>query len=502
MNKAQGNHLLTRLSEYVQSRSYPFHMPGHKRQEIPDGLEGKFGNGYEIDITEIDGFDNLHHPDGILKDAMEMAAESYGAKRSFFLVNGSTCGILAAVCGTTEFGGTILMARNCHKSVYHGVILQRLSVKYLWPEFIGEKWESCGIFGGVTSEMVREALLEGQAEGKKISAVLVVSPTYEGVVSDIAKIAETVHEFGIPLIVDEAHGAHFSFGKECLAVPESAVGLGADLVIQSLHKTLPSFTQTAILHVCGELADVGKVEQYLGMFQSSSPSYLLMAGIDRCIRYMCESGLREMRRYEQRMKQFYEAVRECRALLILDRGIIGNYGVADWDFSKIVIGTGRIPGLTGERLGKILRERYQLEMELCAAEYVIGMTSLMDREDGLRRLLQAILELDLEFSEKIRAVGEKSQKTAYERFPMPVKKCSIGEAFGAPGRRVALFESFGLVSKEFLYLYPPGIPIITPGEMISEDILSLICGYLKAGLSVQGISDHSVSTILTVAPEE
>ena len=269
----QNTGLLEQLQEYGQSDYYPFHMPGHKRASLD------FPNPYQIDITEIDGFDNLHHPEGVLKDAMERASGIYKSDKSWFLVNGSSCGILSAVCGLTKPGGTILMSRNCHKSVYHGVFQNQLHAQYLYPQYLPE----FGIQGGILPEDVENSL----KSGSDIQAVLIVSPTYEGMVSDIEEIAKIVHKYGIPLIVDEAHGAHFPFAYQG-GFPVSALDLGADVVIQSLHKTLPSFTQTGILHWKRGYSDCEKIERYLQIYQSSSPSYLFMAGIDRCIATMAE----------------------------------------------------------------------------------------------------------------------------------------------------------------------------------------------------------------------
>ena len=394
--------LLERLTEYAGSDAYPFHMPGHKRREIPDGIPGGFPDPYGIDITEIDGFDNLHHAEGILKDAMETAAAIYGADRSWYLVNGSTCGILSAVFATTENGGKILTARNCHKAVYHAICLNRLEAEYLYPEEITE----FGINGGIRAEDVRKALEKdamhcagnsGDVRGKitKIQAVLITSPTYEGVVSDIRAIADAAHEYGIPLIVDEAHGAHLEYADQCHSFPKSALEYGADIVIQSLHKTLPCFTQTAILHVKGKFVDQDRVSRYLSMFQTSSPSYLFMAGMERCIRYMDGDGRNGMVRYEKRLEHFMERMEGLQVLEVLDREICGKYRtVAGWDPSKIVVSTMRAEDFHGEELAETLRRKYHLEMEMTAPEYVIAMTSLMDTEEGFERLGTALLEID------------------------------------------------------------------------------------------------------------
>ena len=502
--------LLERLTEYAGSDAYPFHMPGHKRREIPDGIPGGFPDPYGIDITEIDGFDNLHHAEGILKDAMETVAAIYGADRSWYLVNGSTCGILSAVFATTENGGKILTARNCHKAVYHAICLNRLEAEYLYPEEITE----FGINGGIRAEDVRKALEKdamrcagnsGNVRGKitKIQAVLITSPTYEGVVSDIRAIADAAHEYGIPLIVDEAHGAHLEYADQCHSFPKSALEYGADIVIQSLHKTLPCFTQTAILHVKGKLVDQDRISRYLSMFQTSSPSYLFMAGMERCIRYMDGDGRNEMVRYEKRLEHFMERMEGLQVLEVLDREICGKYRtVAGWDPSKIVVSTMRAEDFHGEELAETLRRKYHLEMEMTAPEYVIAMTSLMDTEEGFERLGTALLEIDgalrrrTESGRKEKAASE-TPEGLESKLSHPVRRTLICEAMDADTERTALQDTVGKVSAEFVYLYPPGIPIIAPGEVFTDAIVEKIMAYKAAGLLVQGPADPDADVILT-----
>ena len=502
--------LLERLTEYVGSDAYPFHMPGHKRREIPDGIPGGFPDPYGIDITEIDGFDNLHHAEGILKDAMETAAAIYGADRSWYLVNGSTCGILSAVFAATENGGKILTARNCHKAVYHAICLNRLEAEYLYPEEITE----FRINGGIRAEDVRKALEKdamrcagnsGDVRGKitKIQAVLITSPTYEGVVSDIRAIADAAHEYGIPLIVDEAHGAHLEYADQCHSFPKSALEYGADIVIQSLHKTLPCFTQTAILHVKGKLVDQDRISRYLSMFQTSSPSYLFMAGMERCIRYMDGDGRNEMIRYEKRLERFMERMEGLQVLEVLDREICGKYRtVAGWDPSKIVVSTMRAEDFHGEELAETLRRKYHLEMEMTAPEYVIAMTSLMDMEEGFERLGTALLEIDgalrrrMESGRKEKAASE-TPEGLESKLSHPVRRMLICEAMDADTERTAFQDTVGKVSAEFVYLYPPGIPIIAPGEVFTDAIVEKIMAYKAAGLLVQGPADPDADVILT-----
>lgn len=507
--------LLERLTEYAGSDAYPFHMPGHKRREIPDGIPGGFPDPYGIDITEIDGFDNLHHAEGILKDAMDEAAAIYGTDRSWYLVNGSTCGILSAVFATTENGGKILTARNCHKAVYHAICLNRLEAEYLYPEEITE----FGINGGIRAEDVRKALEKdamhcagnsGDVRGKitKIQAVLITSPTYEGVVSDIRVIADVAHEYGIPLIVDEAHGAHLEYADQCHSFPKSALEYGADIVIQSLHKTLPCFTQTAILHVKGKLVDQDRISRYLSMFQTSSPSYLFMAGMERCIRYMDGDGRNEMIRYEKRLERFMERMEGLQVLEVLDREICGKYRtVAGWDPSKIVVSTMRAEDFHGEELAETLRRKYHLEMEMTAPEYVIAMTSLMDTEEGFERLGTALLEIDGAL--RRRTESRRKEKAASEtpeglesKVSHPVRRMLICEAMDADTERTAFQDTVGKVSAEFVYLYPPGIPIIAPGEVFTDAIVEKIMAYKAAGLLVQGPADPDADVILTLSSED
>ena len=235
--------LIERLKKYRRLDMYPFHMPGHKRAE---GIKLSFPDPFSVDITEIDGFDNLHHPEGILKDSMEWASSLYGSDRTWYLVNGSTCGLLSAISAAVSHGGKILVSRNCHKAVYHGIYLNHLEAVYVYPQPV----PGLGIQGGILPEDVENAL----KNDPDIQAVLIVSPTYDGIVSDVEAIAKIVHKAGLPLIVDEAHGAHFAYGD---AFPKSALELGADAVIQSVHKTLPSLTQTALLHVKNNRPDGG-----------------------------------------------------------------------------------------------------------------------------------------------------------------------------------------------------------------------------------------------------
>jgi arginine/lysine/ornithine decarboxylase len=477
--------LLRKLMEYGKSDFYPFHMPGHKRQ-YEESFAIDFPNPFSIDITEIDGFDNLHHPAGILKESMEWASKIYGSSRTYYLINGSSSGILSAISGTVSRGGTILMSRNCHKSAFHGVFLNQLRTEYIYPQII----KSFGIQGGLLPEKIEEMLMNHP----KIQAVFVVSPTYDGIVSDIEAIAKVVHRFRLPLIVDEAHGAHFSFGRRG-GFPVSAIELGADVVIQSLHKTLPSFTQTAVMHVREGYVDMGRLDRYVHMYQTSSPSYVLMAGIESCIRYMTGDGREEMKLFSGKIKEVRRILSGLKHLRLLTDKEKGMYGIYEMDCSKVIIST-RGTGKSGAWLAGWLRKEYHLEMEMCGSDYVTAILTLADTQEGLERLCNALLYIDSKISTKERFEGGNTLCQELER--MVECRMTIAEAMEESRCKVKIPDGEGRVSAEFVYVYPPGIPIVVPGEVLKKESVDLIMKYKEMGLAVQGMEDEKSGEIYVV----
>ncbi len=477
--------LLKKLMEYGKSDFYPFHMPGHKRHSH-GSFADDFPNPFSIDITEIDGFDNLHYPEGILKESMEWASRVYGSCRTYYLVNGSSSGILSAISGTVSRGGTILMSRNCHKSAFHGVFLNQLRVKYIYPQIIPE----FGIQGGLLPKNIEEMLMNH----RQIQAVFIVSPTYDGIVSDIKAIADVVHKFSLPLIVDEAHGAHFSFGRDG-DFPVSALELGADVVIQSLHKTLPSFTQTAVMHVKEGYVDIGRLDRYVHMYQTSSPSYVLMAGIEGCIRYMAGEGLEQMRLFSGKIGEVRNVLSGMKHLKLLTDQEKGLNGIYDMDRSKIIVST-RGTGKSGAWLDDRLRKDYHLEMEMCGSDYVTAITTLADTQEGLERLCNALLHIDSGLSAE---EGYEDGNRLYQGFErMTECRMSIAQAMDEPRRRIAITDGEGMISAEFVYVYPPGIPIVVPGEVLKKESIDLIMKYKELGLAVQGMEDEKSRELFVV----
>lgn len=449
-----------KLEQYSKSDYYPFHMPGHKRR-----MEWDI-NPYEIDITEIEGFDNLHHPTEILKEAEERAADLYHAKQSFYLINGSTSGILTAISSAVSFGGTLLMARNVHKSVYHAVYLRHLKTEYLHP-----KLTSSGLQGEIMAWEVELQL----KRNPHIEAVMITSPTYEGIVSNISEIAKICHRYQVPLIVDEAHGAHFGFHEY---FPESAITQGADLIIQSMHKLLPSLTQTALLHINDEsYVDVKKVKFFLGVYQTSSPSYLLMAGMERCIRLLKEKKEKLFSEYVDKLCRFYQEMEQLSMIEILTE--------KNMDRSKIVISV-KDTNMSGQELYETLLQRYHLQMEMASGSYVLAMSSIMDTEDGFLRLQHALMEIDGTLHRQ-----EKTDTNHFieEFYAEHEKKIEIYEALEQSGVVVGLEDAVGKISRDTIFLYPPGIPVLLPGEFIEEATAAKIRKAMALGLNIQGNSE-------------
>ena len=431
--------LLKRLTEYNRTR-IPMHMPGHKRNTALLGNNLPYG----IDITEVDGFDNLHELEGVLKETAERFAKLYGAKETFPLVGGSTCGILAAMYALTSPGDHALMSRGSHKSVYHGVELLALTPHYLLPET-----DELGIFQGISPAQVEKAF----SETPEIKLVIITSPTYEGVVSNIAEIAEICHRNGALLLVDAAHGAHFGFTD---AFPENAVKLGADVVVMSLHKTLPSLTQTALLAVCTSRVDAKKIQNSLSVFESSSPSYVLLSSIDECAHFMKETGKEKLENLSANLRAFYEKANGLKHLSVF------HYG----DISKIMIST-KNATISGFVLAEKLRAEFFIETEMASENFVLAMATLCDKKKHFRKLLSALLAVDKTLS------FEESEKTA-RALPLPEMLSIPSDARKKQGEFVSLENAVGRECLEYIWHFPPGVPLFCPGEKISEELTIVI----------------------------
>lgn len=457
--------LYRQIRAYLDRDLLPMHMPGHKRNR-----KSSAGLPYDWDLTEVEGTDDLHHPEGILKEAMDRAAALFGARETFFLVNGSTCGILSAVRACLPPGGTILAAGNCHRSVFHAIELCGLLTRFLEPPCIAD----FGICGSIPPSRVEEMLEKYPDTG----AVILTSPTYEGVVSDIRSISQICRRHGIPLIVDEAHGAHLGLTRGC-GFPQSAVRLGADLVVQSPHKTLGSLTQTALLHVCSDRVPAERIGRQLDIFETSSPSYPLMVSLDECICTVMEEGEKLFSDWERRLSEFERASAGLGKIRILTGKEEGIFAL---DRSKILIDTGRL-GLTGREAADILRKDFGIETEMSLGTCLLAMTGPFDREDALTVLSDALLKMDAREGNSLPAASFSSMEAREEREAVRIssalwKKTASVPADQAPGR----------ICAEYVYCYPPGIPLLVPGERVSPERIRHIRALSQSGAFVRHTS--------------
>lgn len=550
MNSIHSNESLEAQLRCLAKTAYPFHMPGHKRRLAPsEDLPVSW------DFTEVEGADDLHHAEGILLAAMQRTALLFHAKRTWYLVGGSTVGNLAAIRACAKKGSEILAARNCHKSVYHAIELLDLSVHWLMPTEDAD-WK---IPGSIRPEDVERGL----SSHPKCSCVVLTSPTYEGVVSDIGNIANICHAHGVPLVVDEAHGAHFGLFSEG-GFPESAITLGADLVVQSAHKTLPSLTQTALLHWNSVYVSEEEVERQLDVFETSSPSYLLMASLDGCTGLLREQGPELFAAWRARLCHLDAAAEKLRHYQILCYGRDTrkqHKSFYDFDGSKLLL-RAEDPALTGSQLAAVLRKDYAIESEYHLGRNVLLMTSCADTEEGFSLLERALLDLDQragkagrgtawsgrtgdeekgstencgqgsretgsknkgekeaggidgsgpkeankqEYREKERKDRESREAESSQAESKQTESnhkssnrdreetafaCGttagetmlpIGDAADLPAEEVQESASAGRIAAEYVFPYPPGIPVLVPGEKITKGALAALTAARAGG---------------------
>lgn len=462
--------LFEKLNTYKDSDVYPFHMPGHK---MGRGIELK--DAFAMDITEIDGFDNLHHPEGVIDVAQKLCAKTFGAEESIFLVNGSSCGIIASIMSICGDGENIIVARNSHKSVMDALVLSGASPSYVMPEIV----EEFNIFGAVSAKAVEEAC----NENPDAKAVIVVSPTYEGIVSDIDSIAKIVHEKNMVLIVDSAHGSHMHFNS---FFPKTAIECGADIVIESLHKTLPCPTQTSVLHILGARVDRERLKKCLTMVQTSSPSYIFMAAIDKCRDYLDNKGKEDFEIYVNLLKEFREEVKGLKNLRLMDSSIVNKNEVFDYDLGKLVFFSDSINCI---EIGDILRKKYKIELEMCCPTHCIALTSVSDTQEGFDRLKNAIIDID----KNLDTIGKR--ENACFIYPKPMVKASPRIAFYTKSIDVYLKDSVGEISADYVIPYPPGIPLIAPGEKITKSLVKILDKYIDYNVNIIGMKNSSLEKI-------
>ena len=466
--------IYNKLKELDSEKRIPFHMPGHKRTDL-----GAFFGIEKMDITEITDYDNLHEPEGIIRESMNLVKDIFKTKESWYLVGGSTLGILVSISSVCRQGDKILIGRNCHKAVYNCIRLLQLEAVYCYAD-ISAEYDIC--------EDMKPEIVKGKLkENSDIKAVVLTSPTYEGVVSDIAQIKEVIRPYGIPLIVDEAHGAHLMFHEY---FPESATQTGADLVIQSTHKTLPSFTQTAVLHLCSDLVAKEQVEEMIDIYETSSPSYLLLASAEYGIMYMKEKQ-GQLAEYVDNLINFRRKCEQLQKIVLLSQEKLNCFA---YDNGKLVFSVKNCD-MNGKELFHLLYEKYNIELEMENLTYGIAMTSVCDKKEDFDKLWEAIFEIDKMCNRRQEANSDKApdkikDQNIVRKKMYPPKIIESWQCRGMAMETVTLAEAVGRVSGKYVMIYPPGVPILVPGEKILKETVENIGQYLYNGYNVLGLSEE------------
>lgn len=467
------------LLEHASRKSVSFHMPGHKGSD----LYKRFGQGDFLqnmmgcDITEITGADNLFQSESIIKEAQDQYAKLYDVKKSYLLINGTSGGLIAAIMATVPKGKKLIMARNSHKSVFNALNLADIQPVYAYPEILAKSGISgiSGISGAILPEEI-EALLKANPDAE---AVILPSPNYYGICSDIEAIAKVVHDHDKVLIVDQAHGAHLKFFSKFAVkgFPLSAEEAGADIIVNSIHKTLASFTQSAVLNVNSDRIDPYTLEDKLQAIQSTSPSYLLMASLDINRQILADHGRELMGEWADNINLFYENAGKIKGLSYIDK-------VPGMDWTKINISFERL-GLTGADLEKLLMDR-NIFVELYSGNLVMCMTGIGNTRSDIEKLLVALREISASRNHVELLAGEPAEVDVlssgeYKRakiYPIPTERF-----------KVPLLEAEGLVCASSLIPYPPGIPLICPGEIYEKETLIYLKSLRDHGGKVIGIGD-------------
>lgn len=540
------------LEKYIEKGTYPWHMPGHKRRPLeksdgsmclkddenggqsPPNVDNisksreNFWNGvYAHDFTEAKDLDDMHEPEMFIADSLAEMKKVYGTFATYMLVNGSTSGLMTAIHATCRRGDIILAARNCHKAVYNAICMLELEPEYIVPDYVDMRWhcganqsmsdrmtDACGkddcetregtdirgegdretpertdILGDISPDKLERAINTMIADGRKPSAVIITSPTYEGVISDIRIIAEIAHRYGIYLIVDEAQGAHLNF----MEGHETAMEQGADIVIESLHKTMPALTQTSLLHVMNPKLDE-RVRRYLQIFQTSSPSYIFMQSMEKAVAFGVNNKA-EFVKYGRRLEIFAEKCDSLRNIRLFRS--CDACKVFDHDEGRLVFvvrpgtvdGSGQI--FTGVMLADILADRYGLIVEMASVSYVICISSVVDSADSYDILFKAIEEIDNDLEHSVIVDGSRAMDIISGRRSAVVP----GKAWDELSEMVPLELSVGRISGAFVYAYPPGIPVLAPGEIVDERAVCGIDTMIRSGLNVSGVDDGCIAVL-------
>jgi arginine decarboxylase len=477
--------LFTGLIEHAKKNPIQFHIPGHKKGA---GIDPEFrnyigDNALSIDLINIGPLDDLHAPKGMIKEAQELAAEAFGADYTFFSVQGTSGAIMTMVMAVCGPGDKIIVPRNVHKSVMTAIVFSGATPIFIHPEID----KNLGISHGITTDAVEKAL-EQNPDAK---GVLVINPTYFGISADLKKIVEIAHSYNVPVLVDEAHGVHIHFHEE---LPLSAMQAGADMAATSVHKLGGSMTQSSVLNVKEGLVSPRRVQSILSMMTTTSTSYLLLASLDVARKQLATKGRELIEDTINLANYTREKINEIANIYCIGKEILGSKATFDYDPTKLIIPVYEL-GLTGYDVEKWLREKYQIEVELSDLYNILCIITPGDSKQEVDMLITALQELSDSFQLKMAAHDKKERILLPD---IPVLALTPRDAFYAKTEIIPIEESAGRIIAEFVMVYPPGIPIFIPGEIISEDNLTYIKKNLDVGLPVQGPEDPSLQTLRVI----
>lgn len=476
--------LFDALVNLAQSRKVSFHTPGHKSGK---GIATRFVKFvgpkiFSIDLTTLDEVDSLQKPIGVIKEAQELAAMAYGADASFFLINGTTAGNHAMVISACDPGDKIIVARNAHKSVLTGLIFTGAM-----PVFINPRVDkSLKLTLNVTFEDVKDII----DENPDAKAIFLTSPNYYGITADLERIIPYAHKRGIVTLIDEAHGPHLKFHPE---LPTSAMEAGADMCVQSTHKIIGGMTQASMLHALRERININSLRNVLKMAQSTSPSYILMASLDLARMQMATEGSKLLGRALELARKARKRINRIKGLYCFGREILEESGMGGLDETKLTITVKGI-GLSGYEVSKILNHRFGIQVEMADPFHILVIVSIGDRQEDLDRLVRALRVIASE--------NENRESSPLDKFKLPIFKSQISltprEAFFRKCRDIKLSESSGEISSEIVTVYPPGIPILIPGETITTEIRDYLTHISKLGATIDGLpsDDNSMISVL------
>jgi len=465
--------ILEALNKFKQMRVVPFDVPGHKRgkgnRELTDFLGERC---MSVDVNSMKPLDNLCHPISVIKEAEELAAEAFGAKHAFFMVNGTTSAVQSMVLSACKEGDKIILPRNVHRSVINALILGGAIPVYVNPEINHD----LGISLGMTLTGVKKAILENP----DAKALLINNPTYYGICSNIKAITELAHEQGMLVLADEAHGTHFYFGEN---LPISGMAAGADMASVSMHKSGGSLTQSSFLLVGNEV-NPGHVRQIINLTQTTSGSYLLLSSLDISRKNLAVNGKQIFQKVYQMAQYARDEINQIGDYYAYSRELINGDTIYDFDVTKLSINTLEV-GLAGIEVYNILRDEYDIQVEFGDVGNILAYISVGDCQRNLERLVSALAEI------RRRYKRDKSGMLQYE-YINPEVVVAPREAFYAEKESLEIKKTVGRICSEFVMCYPPGIPILAPGERITQEILDSIEYVKEKGCSVTGPEDMDI----------